>query len=245
MSDLRVALTGDDAAVRRRVDEAGWTVVPSDAPDADALVTVGERALVDAALSGPAAPLLPVVPADAGAAEAAGGRHAVRAAEVGAALDAVASGDAAAVDHPVLAVSDSGERVARALFDVSLITSEPAGISEYSVRADDRRLDGFRADGVVVATPLGSAGYARATGGPLLEPGTGLAVVPVSPFATRWDARVVDGRVRLRVERDDTEVSLVADDRVVRPVSPAATLDVTPAGSVELLDVGRRFPPRR
>lgn len=227
MSELRVALAGDDGTVRDAVEAAGGAVVPAD--EADALVTFGERALVDAALAGPAAPLFPVAGGE--------GRHSVPKPEISTALDALAADDVRRESHPTLSVTVGGDETARALLDASLMTSEPARISEYSVHAAGEEVDRFRSDGVVVATPAGSAGYARAAGGPVLAPGTGLGLVPVSPFATNADTWVFDGDVTLVVERDESEVSLVADDRVVGSIPAATPVEVAADGAVELVRV--------
>lgn len=234
MSELRVAVAGDDGTVRAAVETAGGDVVP--AAEADALVTFGERALVETALDGPDAPVLPV---DGGA-----GRHSVSKHELEAALDALATDRVQRESHATLSVTVGDEEVTRALLDVSLMTSEPARILEYSVHADREEVDRFRSDGVVVATPAGSAGYARATGGPILEPGTGLAVVPVSPFETMADAWVLDGGLTLVVERDDSEVDLIADGTVVESAPVGTPIEIGFDGTVELLRVPGLAPTR-
>lgn len=224
--ELSVWVCGDDGvgAVGAAVEAAGATRQPRD--DADLVVAVGEDALLGLTAE---PPTLPVLPVDGG------GPHAVAHDEIGEAIASVAAGTADRVEHPVLGVRVGDERAGRALADVSLVTSEPARISEYAIRTRNRPVADFRADGVVVATPLGSAGYARAAGGPVLDPGTGLAVVPVSPFATAFDTWVVRPPVALSIERDDGPVSLVVDDAATREVAPHATVDVDVAASVELV----------
>lgn len=169
--------------------------------EAEAVVAVGADALASAALADPSVPLLAVDD----------GRHGTARDDVGAAADALAAGAYRPVTHPVLGVDVDGERVGRAVFDVTLMTSEPARISEYALSEAGERLFDVRADGVVASTPLGSAEYGRAAGGPVLAPGTGLSVVPVAPFSTRASPWVVPGPLALHVERDEGEVSLFTD----------------------------------
>jgi NAD+ kinase len=138
--------------------------------------------------------------------------------------DPRSSGDRAAGDDGWPA---DGGAVVRAAADATLVTERPAHISEFAVAADGEAVGTVRSDGVVVATPAGSAGYTRRIDGPVLGPGTGLAVTPIAPFATdpsRWVVGA-DG-VRLRVERDDADVALLADDRIVRTVGPGETVTV-------------------
>jgi NAD+ kinase len=69
-------------------------------------------------------------------------------------------------------------------------------------------------------------------------------VVPVASFATDDDHWVVDlGEVRVTVERDDTAVQLVADDRAVGPVETNDTLRLSPAGSVSVAVVAASASP--
>ena len=188
-----VALRGTEtAAVRAAVADAGATVVER---DPDAVVVVGERALLALADEPPDVPVLPVA------------------------------------DRPRPLTVAPADLAA----DVTLVTSESARISEFAVRAGGRRVDDFRADGVVVATPLGSAGYARAAGGPVVEPGTGLAVVPVAEFATFRGAWVLDPPVGCTVERDEVPVSLVLDGAVVDDVGVGQSLRVVAVDALDLL----------
>lgn len=190
--------------------------------DAEAVVAVGGDAVAEQALSDDSAPILPVGVDD---------REGATCDALGGAADALAAGDYRTVSHPVLEVSVDGEAVARGVFDVTLMTSEPARISEYALAAEGECLFEVRADGVVVSTPLGSAGYGRAAGGPVVAPGAGLSVVPVSPFSTRAGPWVVPGPLSLSVERDEGEVSLYVDGAEVAQVLPDAPVGVERVGT--------------
>jgi len=229
MTEFRAALAGDDGTLREAVEAAGGTVVAGDA-DPDAVVTLGERALVETALGDPSAPVLPI---DAG-----DGRHAVRRGDAGAALAALADGRGRTESRATLSVGVDGDRRARAALDATLMTVEPARISEYAVGdGGGEPIARVRSDGVVVATPAGSSGYARAAGGSVLAPGTGLSVVPVSPFATTVDTWVVDDEAVVRVERDDCDVQLIVDGETAGLVPPKATVRVAVDGHVPFLRV--------
>ncbi|WP_435145076.1 NAD(+)/NADH kinase [Halobaculum sp. P14] len=229
MTEFRVALAGDDGTVRAAIESAGGAVV-GDAASADALVTFGEEALVEAALAEPDAPVLPVAAGD--------GAHSVSKLGVDSALAALAAGEAWTVDHPVLGVAVDGDRF-RAVLDVTLLTAEPARISEYAVETREEPLAQFRSDGVVVATPAGSSGYARAAGGPVLTPGTGLSVVPIAPFTTKTETWVVDEPPTLTVERDEAAVQLLVDDDAERRVPAGVPVELRVDDAVELLRVPR------
>jgi NAD+ kinase len=126
----------------------------------------------------------------------------------------------------------------RAASDCAIVTTDPARISEYRVVADGATLTTFRADGVVVATPLGTATYSRAAGGPRLAADTGLAVVPIAPFAMSADQWVVRPPLTLQVARDD-DVGVFADGRHVASGGGGLTASVTVAGTVTVVDQRR------
>lgn len=225
-----VGVVGDDlsAAVR----EAGGDPVTGDAAtvldaDPDVLVAVGERALLDLVEAGADAPVLPV--------EAGPGLRSVPRESVADALGTLVADEYETVSLPRLAVR-TPHTEAHALFDCMLVTSEPARISEYTVHSGGDRVATFRADGVVVATAAGSHGYARRAGGSVLAPGAGVVtVVPVAPFATDADDWVlpVEG-LTLAVERDETPVELLADDRTAGTVATGESVRLSDDGTVTL-----------
>lgn len=229
MTEFRAALAGDDGTLREAVETAGGTVVACGA-DPDAVVTLGERALVEAVLGDPSSPVLPV-----GAGEK---RHSVRRDDAEGALAALVDGCGRTESRATLSVTVDGDRRARAALDATLMTVEPARISEYGVSESHGEPVGrVRSDGIVVATPAGSGGYARAAGGSVLAPGTGLSVVPVSPFATTTDTWVVGDEAVVRVERDDCDVQLIVDGETAGVVPPKAVVRVAVDGHVPFLRV--------
>jgi len=221
-ADLEAAVTS--AGARSRVGDVESVLAASPA----LAVAVGDTAFARLARS---APTLPVLPVDVD-----GGFRSVATESAAAAIDTVLAGDAETQSYPVLRVEYDGERVASAVADVSLLTAEVAHISEYAVASGDSHVGQFRADGVVVATPAGSTGYAHRLGCPLVAPGTSVGpVAPIAPFATNPDHWVLPLEdLRLTVERDETPVTLVADDREVATVAAGEPVTVTPDGSVDV-----------
>lgn len=250
----------DSAAIDRTVTDHDATVVDRPLEEIldqspSILVCVGQRALCAVARAGVSAPVLPV---DAG-----DGVRSVSTARLPAIIDAVLAGAGLERQYSTLRVEtvdpvvdsnsnfDSGSssdsssdsdspsepRPRQAFFDVALVTEEPARISEYSVTSRGERLAQFRADGVIVATPQGSHGYASAAGGPLLSNGLdAVAVVPVAPFVTQTRQWIVphDG-LGLTVERDEGPVTLQVDDRSVGTVTAGSPISITTADPLSIL----------
>ncbi|SMO68502.1 NAD(+)/NADH kinase [Halorubrum cibi] len=236
----RVAVVGADESVVDRVERAvraagGRT---DDSTAADAIVAVGDEAIRDVLVDSASADGVGSIPAervDAPVLPVREGRHAVDPAALRDAIREVLGGDARRVDHPVLSVDIDGYQVHKAVFDVGFVTDEPARISEYAVDLAVDREVAFRADGVVVATPLGSDGYAAAAGGPLIEPGGGIAVVPIAPFTTRSDTWVVPDGTAVSIRRDAETVSIVVDGDRRGTVTPGRPVRIEIVDRVETL----------
>lgn len=239
----RVGVVGGDSVDSALVDRVSETVERAAelesgtaaavlSADPETVVAVGESALLELVREGVEAPVLPVA--------AGPGYGGVPGDEATAAVEDLLAGEFETDPRAVLRASVDGERVGRALADAMLVTTEPARISEYAVRSGDERVARFRADAVAVSTPTGSHGYGRSVGGPLLEPGSDVVgVVPVAPFAVDMDHWVLstDEPVALTVERDEGEVSLLLDDRTVRPVPPNTPVEIGRDGTVDLAAV--------
>ncbi|WP_394743013.1 NAD(+)/NADH kinase [Natronococcus roseus] len=206
------------------LERTGSTVVEGSAAalsagEVSVVVAVGEHALSALARETSDVPVLPV------------GEHigleSVAAESVADALEATLSNTASVRSRPVFEVALEGERY-RGLFDVTLVTAEPAKISEYSVRSNDELVGSFRADGVVAATPAGTHGYASAVDAPELSAALeAVAVAPIAPFATHARQWVLPPGFELQVERDEGPVTLVVDDRSVRSVPVGSPVELT------------------
>lgn len=208
----------------RPVDGAAGDVL---AADPDWLVAVGESALLDLVRGGIDRPVLPVA--------AGRGVGSVSRDDAPAAVDAVVDGDAGEVSRRLVSVSVDGATTT-ALLDVTLLTAEPAQISEYEIRADGRPVSTLRADGLVVATPAGSYGYAANVGGPAIQPGADVvSVVPIAPFVTDAEHWVLAMEAVTVEPRRHEPVAVIVDDRSWREVDPGETVRIEPGGRVSLL----------
>lgn len=199
-----VGVVGSDelAASLRDADVPVETGATDAIPDTDSVVAVGQPAVAAVARSD-ADPL--VVPVEAG--------RGVRSVPRDAVADALAALEGAHVEHhPVLSVAVDGTPVGAAVWDAILVTADAAHISEYTVDTETDHVGTFRADGVAVATPAGSPGYARRIGSPVVAPGPLSVVAPIAPFATSHDHWVLPVETfGITVDRDEATVSLFLD----------------------------------
>lgn len=204
------------------------------------LVAAGDASLSAVARAGPDVPVLPVGDVT--------GLEAVTREGVPAALEAVLGGNATVQRRSILGIdvdpdgAGNGRDVReRALFDVTLVTDEPARISEFGVSSRGDSIASVRADGVVVATSAGSHGYASALEAPRLSATVdALVVAPIAPFTTRARQWVVpDDGLTISIERNEDDVALFADDRRVETVTPDSRVAITADGTLPTLLVDR------
>lgn len=240
-----IGVVGDDAAtLTTAIEDAGGTVRAGTADDVlaeglTAVVTVGEAATHSVARRAPA---IPIVPVGAGR-----GLRSVREADIERAAPSIVAGEWVTESHPILAIEQSGDPVARAVTDVTLVAAEAARISEFEVLAGGDRVGRFRADGVVLATPAGTPGYARRVGTPIVAAETGVAAVaPIAPFATDPDHWIVPhDDLSVTVLRDEAPIDCHADGRTVGTVEYDETVTITPTAEATVAVVPEsrpRFP---
>lgn len=228
-----VRVVGSSEAVVERI-EAGGHTVSTEPPTAttgtepSVIIAIGERALLSVARERPDTPVLPL---DVGI----GPSIEKRDIDEGGIIETIENGTEQL--RPLLSVSVDGELVGRAFMDVTLVTREPARISEYAIDHDKSRIATFRADGVVVATPAGTHGYAAAAGGPTLSGAAeALCVVPIAPFHTQSERWVLDmNPLSLSVLRDEGVVSLLIDDTEYGSVDSGQQVRLTVDGYVSML----------
>jgi NAD+ kinase len=129
-----------------------------------------------------------------------------------------------------------GEIVAahRALNDAVVNKAAPARMIELECFINGMFVNGFRADGMIVATPTGSTAYSLSAGGPIVHPSmSAIVLTPICPHMLSNRPVIVPGEsvVDLIFKRAEEElmlttdgqscVSLLPDDRITLRRSPA------------------------
>ena len=93
-----------------------------------------------------------------------------------------------------------GERLGAgtAVNDIVVARGSISRVINVTLEIDGGRVVTYTADGVLVATPTGSTGYALALQGPIMHPqARTLAIVPVCPFLTSANSLVTDATSRI------------------------------------------------
>jgi len=129
--------------------------------------------------------------------------------------------------HPLeMAVWDvHGERQSALAFNEVSLLRESRQAAKMRISVDGVvRLEELMADGVLVATPVGSTAYNLSAHGPIIPLGAGvLALTPISAFRPRrWRGALLAHEARVRIDAIETDkrpVSAVADFTEVRDVA--------------------------
>ena len=123
------------------------------------------------------------------------------------------------------AVTQNGEKITScAINEVSLLR-ETRQTAKIEVSVNDRvRIPELAADGILLATPVGSTAYNLSANGPILPLDSQmLALTPISPFRPRrWPGAILPDRSRVsfRVkEPQKRPVAAVADQKEVRDIA--------------------------
>ena len=146
------------------------------------------------------------------------------------------------VRHLVLryAVERAGEvvRSGVAVNDLVVSRGSLARLIHLGLAVDNEPLTGIRADGLIVATPLGSTAYSVSAGGPIVHPSLDLfTVTPVCPFLQNLRPLALPGAAELAVsvEEQTPKVHLTVDGQEGLLLEPGDVLKATRSGRDLLL----------
>lgn len=130
-------------------------------------------------------------------------------------LDAVASDTLGTEHRMALAASTSGGVSFSAINEIVLEKVMTQRVVEVEVTINDHYFTRFRADGLIIATPLGSTAYSLSAGGPVLDPDLhAMILTPLAPHSLLSRSIVLagDATVQFRVSAD-RDVRCNADGR--------------------------------
>ncbi len=145
--------------------------------------------------------------------------------EVLRALDALFAGSAGYEQRMILEarVERATEVVAscRAVNEIVVSRRDMVGMICLAVWVNGEFLSGYRADGLIVATPTGSTGYSLSASGPILMPTLeNMIITPVCPHSVASRPFVVGAAdtVTIRVQAADVRSSLAVDGQEEIPL---------------------------
>lgn len=149
----------------------------------------------------------------------------IRLDEFPAALERVLKGEFTAERRITLDVfvhGSMGERNYRVINDAVLNKGALARIVEMWVRVDKQFVSSFRADGMIVSTPMGSTAYNLSAGGPIIYPTVGsIVLTPICPHMLTNRPIVLPDSVEIEIGIDtriQPEIFLTLDGQEGLPL---------------------------
>lgn len=122
----------------------------------------------------------------------------------------------------------------QAVNDVVLRCGNLAKLVNLQMHIDCEDVGTLRADGLVIATPTGSSGYAFSAGGPFVYPDVeAFLLTPICPFLNRMPPFIVgsDRMVWLDVAPGDVGIFLTSDGQEGFPLEPGDRISISQSKS--------------
>ncbi|NLL93408.1 MAG: NAD(+) kinase [Clostridiales bacterium] len=87
------------------------------------------------------------------------------------------------------------------LNDIVINRSGPLRVIDFDIYVNGMKLNEYRADGMIVATPTGSTAYSMSAGGPIVKPSANLIVMtPVCPHTLNTRSIILDPTDTIEIE---------------------------------------------
>lgn len=155
-------------------------------------------------------------------------------------LDALIDGKYT-VQHRILLggeVYRNGRRLQKSIAfnDIVVACAGFSRLVELKIYVNNRLLDIYAADGVIVSTPTGSTGYNLSAGGPVVFPETQMMIItPICPHSLSARSVVVPSNAKIRIEvgrrrKTQKEEALITyDGQLVRELESGDIVEVVQA----------------
>ena len=100
---------------------------------------------------------------------------------------------------------------------------------EITAQVDGEYVSTFSADGVIIATPIGSTGYSLSTGGPVVSPSAGaITLSPISPHSLTMRPLVLSSEQEIIIKADSphNEIQISCDGQRVYHIPPPLEIKI-------------------
>ena len=125
--------------------------------------------------------------------------------DVGASLQSILAGDFRVEKRALLEIRFADGSFALALNDLVIKTRDVFRMGRFAVLADGARVNEYRADGLILASPTGTSAYNLAAGGPLVDPAASVIVLtPICAHTLSNRSVIFDGETELEIRSEDS-----------------------------------------
>jgi NAD+ kinase len=168
--------------------------IPLGQMDVDIIITIGGDGTILRTLQGSDAPVMGV---NAGVL---GFLTEVQPDEIKVAIGKLLRGDYRIVKRVKLKTTMDGRRLEDATNEAVIHTAHISKMRYFEVSVDGTRATDMRADGIIVATPVGSTCYAMSVGSAIIDPRVdALVIAPIAPFRLSARPLVVPAKSKISV----------------------------------------------
>ncbi len=140
--------------------------------------------------------------------------------ELGSAIDMLLKGNYSLENRSLLLLEEPSSLftdIHYALNEVTIFRKETTSLIVIQVFVDDRFVNAYWADGLIVATPTGSTAYSLSAGGPIMVPASqNFVITPIATHNLSVRPIVIpdESRIRLKVVGRHTQYTLSMDSRM-------------------------------
>ena len=130
------------------------------------------------------------------------------------------------------------ELISTALNEHVIITGKPGKVVSMDIYINDRYLGWFLADGLIIASSIGSSAYAFSAGGPLVSEDLDVMVlVAIAPVLRKMPSIVIpcDAKIKVRIREDSTRALLVSDGEIIKELNKGEVIIFTSSNRVTRL----------
>lgn len=140
-------------------------------------------------------------------------------------LDGIFRGEYGVEERIMLKVR-TGENETDCFNDAVITHGNIAKITELVLKQNGTKVETYRADGIIVATPTGSTAYSLSAGGPIVEPTIDCIIVtPICPHSLASRTLVFSSGKPLEVECGTANAYLTIDGETSIPLSVGDTVE--------------------
>lgn len=122
-----------------------------------------------------------------------------------------------------------------ALNDITISKGSFSRLVTYSIYINDKYVDLYSADGIIISSPTGSTAYSLSAGGPIVSPNLELLLItPVCPHALHSRSILVSGDDHARIEvckSNYTNIIMTVDGQDGITIKPGDIVTVTKSRS--------------
>lgn len=120
-----------------------------------------------------------------------------------------------------------------ALNDISVTRGNSSRITEFELEVNEKFVDFYAADGIVVATPTGSTGYSLSAGGPIVSPtAQTIILTPICPHTIYSRSIIVSDTDKIKIKtynHNGTQLELAADGQTKVYITPGHSIEIEKA----------------